>query len=115
MRADRQKMQAQQKEGMRNGQKDFENRRQLQSLANRDRDGRGNDETGQGKVRSQEPNRERGHHQVEGVAAHCRHAFRPGRQSKGAGRAGTGIIPSTPGLRPGSPCLRMGDIPYQPM
>lgn len=62
MRVDRQKMQAQQKEGMKNEQEDLENQRQPQSLANRDRDERGNDETGQGQVRSQDPNFGRGHH-----------------------------------------------------
>ena len=60
MRVDRQKMQAQQKEGMKNEQDDLEHQRQPQSLANRDRDERGNDETGQGKVRSQDPNFGRG-------------------------------------------------------
>lgn len=62
MRADRQKMQAQQKEGMKNEQDDLENQRQPQSLANRDRDERGDGETGQGRVRSQDPNFGRGRH-----------------------------------------------------
>lgn len=62
MRPDEQKLRAQHEEGKKNEQKDLENQRQPQSLANRDRSERGRDETGEGRVRSQDPNFGRGHH-----------------------------------------------------
>ncbi|MFD0738887.1 hypothetical protein ACFQZQ_06290 [Lysobacter koreensis] len=62
MRTDPAKQNATQKESLKRSQKDLENLRQPQAAAHRDHADRGKDETGQARVRSQDPNFGRGKH-----------------------------------------------------
>lgn len=62
MRPDPAKRSATQDEGGKDEARDLDSRNQPTSMANRDRRDRADDDTGEAKVRSQDPNFGRGHH-----------------------------------------------------